>query len=307
MNNSTYFYDKEKDYIFKKLIDSRNENGKIIKIFQDYKIKAYVVRDKINVESKRIEIIDDFKRITGLIQYPMIAINADTNLIVENLLVEDGDCLVFEQNIYEMSNTELIIDQMKKYYTTNLINYYRPIKYNSIEEELYTVLFEIFKYMNIEAIRFSPFFSIDYFNKVKEIPFLTYALEQKLENNDFRSIIAAKKYDSESDRLINTIETHRYFDVIINLYDNSQVTNIDVVLSKNDIFENIIEKLKIEFKNIKDLQVMNTKFISNMETILNDTVLNQKKYITRISFDTITTFDEDYYDNIIVAKKEENG
>lgn len=302
MKNMTYFYDKEKDYTLRKLVNSRNENGKIIKDFQDYKIKAYVVRDKINVQSNKINIIDDFKRITALIQYPVKAINLSNSIVEKNLNIVDGDCIIFEDSIYEMSNTELVVDEMKKYYTTNLINYYNSVEYNAVEEEIYTVLFKIFEHLNVEAIRFSPFFSTDYFKKIKNKAFLTYILEQKLENNDFKSIITEKKYDQNSDRLINIIETHRYFDIIINLYDNSQITNVDVVLSKNDLFENILEKLSIKFKTIRDLQVINTKFVSNVETILKDTVLNQKKYIARISLDTISTFEQNYYDDIIVKK-----
>lgn len=303
MSNMTYFYDKEKDYTLKKLIDSRNENGKIIKDFQDYKIKAYVVRDKINVEANKIEIIDDFKRITALIQYPVKAINLITNEIEKKLLIQDGDCLIFEDNVYEMNNTELVVDEMKKYYTTNLINYYQPVNYNIIEEEIYTILFKIFEYLQVEAIRFSPFFSTDYFRKIKDKAFLTYVLEQKLENNDFKSVITERKYNSEKDMLENIVITHRYFDIIINLYDNSQITNIDVALSKNDLFENILEKLNFQFENIQGLQVINTRFISNTETMLKDTVLNQKKYITRISLDTISTFEQDYYDDVVVVKK----
>ena len=105
------------------------------------------------------------------------------------------------------------------------------------------------------------------------------------------------------DILENIIVTHRYFDIIINLYDNSQITNIDIALSKNDVFENILEKLNIKLKNIQDLQVVNTRFISNTETMLKDTVLNQKKYITRISLDTVSTFEQDYYDDVVVSEK----
>ena len=307
MSNMTYFYDKEDEYTLKKLINSRNENGKIIKDFQDYKIKAYVVRDKINVEANKIEIIDDFRRITALIQYPVKAINLTTNEIEKKLLIQDGDCLIFEDNVYEMSNTELVVDEMKKYYTTNLINYYQPVNYNIIEEEIYTILFKIFEYLQVEAIRFSPFFSTDYFRKIKDKAFLTYVLEQKLENNDFKSIITEKKYNSVKDILENIVVTHRYFDIIINLYDNSQITNIDIALSKNDVFENILEKLNIKLKNIQDLQVVNTRFISNTETMLKDTVLNQKKYITRISLDTVSTFEQDYYDEVVVSEKDKNG
>lgn len=307
MSNMTYFYDKEDEYTLKKLINSRNENGKIIKDFQDYKIKAYVVRDKINVEANKIEIIDDFRRITALIQYPVKAINLTTNEIEKKLLIQDGDCLIFEDNVYEMSNTELVVDEMKKYYTTNLINYYQPVNYNIIEEEIYTILFKIFEYLQVEAIRFSPFFSTDYFRKIKDKAFLTYVLEQKLENNDFKSIITEKKYNSVKDILENIVVTHRYFDIIINLYDNSQITNIDIALSKNDVFENILEKLNIKLKNIQDLQVVNTRFISNTETMLKDTVLNQKKYITRISLDTVSTFEQDYYDDVVVSEKDKNG
>ena len=307
MSNMTYFYDKEEEYTLKKLINSRNENGKIIKDFQDYKIKAYVVRDKINVEANKIEIIDDFKRITALIQYPVKAINLTTNEVEKKLLIQDGDCLIFEDNVYEMSNTELVVDEMKKYYTTNLINYYQPVNYNIIEEEIYTILFKIFEYLQVEAIRFSPFFSTDYFRKIKNKAFLTYVLEQKLENNDFKSIITEKRYNSVKDILENIIVTHRYFDIIINLYDNSQITNIDIALSKNDVFENILEKLNIKLKNIQDLQVVNTRFISNTETMLKDTVLNQKKYITRISLDTVSTFEQDYYDDVVVSEKDKNG
>ena len=117
------FLKEHSEYLGRRNYYSIDENGKIIKDFQDYKIKAYVVRDKINVEANKIEIIDDFKRITALIQYPVKAINLTTNEIEKKLLIQDGDCLIFEDNVYEMSNTELIVDEMKKYYTMNLINF----------------------------------------------------------------------------------------------------------------------------------------------------------------------------------------
>ena len=57
MSNMTYFYDKEEDYTLKKLINSRNENGKIIKDFQDYKIKALITKEsgETGGEAEKIE------------------------------------------------------------------------------------------------------------------------------------------------------------------------------------------------------------------------------------------------------------
>lgn len=300
--NSTNIYKKEKDYIFKKKISAANVNGQIINTFQDYRIKAYVVRDLINLPATQInDIINDYKRVTANIRYPMIGVNANTGEEDLNLSIGNGDCIVFENKIFEISNCVLIQEDAKKTYTMNLINYYQPVNYNVIEDELFTILFKVFEYLEVEAIRFSPFFSVDYFEKIRDKAFLTYNLQRALNNDDFRTLRVGRAYDPDQDLLVETYDTHNYYDVIINLYDNAQNTNIDVVLSKNDILEGIINKLGIEFVNIKDLQVENTNFLSNSETILYDTVLNQKKFIVRISFDTVSEFTTDYYDTVEIT------
>lgn len=300
--NSTNIHEKEKDYIFKKKISAVNVNGQIINTFQDYQIKAYVVRDLINLPAIQInDIINDYKRVIAVIRYPMMGVNVDTEEVNLNLVAENGDCILFEDKIFEISNCVLIQEDVKKTYTMNLINYYQPIKSNIIEDEIFTILFKIFEYMGVEAIRFSPFFSVDYFEKIRDKAFLTYNLQRALNNDDFRTLRVGRAYDPDQDLLVETYDTHNYYDVIINLYDNAQNTNIDVVLSKNDILEGIINKLGIEFVNIKDLQVENINFLSNSETILYDTVLNQKKFIVRVSFDTVSEFTTDYYDTVEIT------
>ena len=298
--NMTNFYDKEKVYILKSLVSRNNELGKIVNVYEDFKIKAYVTYESINISPKQVETVSTQKKLVALIQYPTKAVKVSDNSVIEDLALKDGDCIEYKDEVFEISNINLEVDEMKKYYTSNLINRYNPVNYNEVDEEIYSIFFKVFEEFGIEAIRYSPFFSSEYFKSLKDVPFLTYKLEEKESLDSSKAIIDSREYDSDKDLLNSRVIVHRYYDLIINLYDKGVRTDIDIILGKNRIFEKTLKDLDIVFKNVFGIQVLSNKFAGNNETILNNTVLNQKKYITRLSLDTIYTFTEDYYNKVIV-------
>ena len=302
MANMTNFYDKEDKYILKSLLARENIFGNIENKYEDFTIKAYVTYETINVSPKQIETVSTAKKLIMNVQYPVVAVRKSDNFIERNIELKNGDCVEYKGEIYEISNIQLIKDEMKKYYTCNLMSRYNPVIYDDIEEEIYSTFYKVFKYFGVEAIRISPFFSSEYFKELTDKPFLTYKLEQKESLDSSKAIIDISKYDSVKDLINSHVLVHRYYDLIINLYDKGVVTNIDIILAKNKIFEKTVRDLNIDFKNVLGLQVLNNRFVGNNETIVSDIVLNQKKYIARISLDTIFTFSEDYYNKIILRE-----
>jgi hypothetical protein len=303
MANITNFYDKEEKYLLKSLIARENILGNIVNKYENFTIKAYVTYEAINVSPKQVESINTAKKLIAMVQYPVVAVRKSDSFIERNLEIKNGDCIEYKGEIYEISNIELIKDEMKKYYTCNLMSLYNPVSYDDVEEEIYSTFYKVFEYFGVEAIRFSPFFSSEYFKELTDKPFLTYKLEQKEFIDSAKAIIDISKYDSEKDLLNSRVLVHRYYDLIINLYDKGVITNIDIVLGKNKIFEKTVKDLNIDFKNIFGLQVLNNKFVANNDTVVSNIVLNQKKYTARISLDTVFTFTEDYYNKVIVKGK----
>lgn len=317
--NATEIYLKEKPYTLKSLISTENINGTIVKNYKDYEVRcyftenrlktydnnsrmtSYIIQERNDTSAKKIDIISDYVQTVGLIRSPTKLKDLNDNSILENYKIKNGDCIVNNNNkIYEIYDFSLEIENLKAYYNTSLIDLYIPPIFSSYMEEIYVTFFKVFKELETEAVRFSPFMNNEYFKSITDKPFLTYIIEERYKA---KTHIKKSYYNSIKDRNIKNVVTHRYMDLIINLYDIGNTINIDTVMNDNRLFSYMLKKINTHFNYIRDLQVLDCKYLGETTIMLNQTTLNQKKFIVKISLDTFFQIDNDYIDSVQIYRR----
>lgn len=319
--NASDIYLKEKSHILKSLISTQNINGTIVKNYKDYEIRcyftenrlktydnnsrmtSYIMQERNDTSAKKIDIISDYVQTVGLIRNPVKLRDLSNNSIIDNYKIKNGDCIVNKYNnnkIYEIYDYSLEIENLKSYYNTSLIDLYIPPVFSEYMEEIYIIFFKVFKELETEAVRFSPFMNNEYFKSIIDKPFLTYIVEERY---TAKTHIKKSYYNSVKDRNIKNVVTHRYMDIIINLYDVGNYINIDTVMNDNRLFTYILKKINTQFNYIRDLQVLNCKYLGETTIMLNQKTLNQKKFIVKISLDTFYEIDNDYIDSAKIYRR----
>ena len=95
--------------------------------------------------------------------------------------------------------------------------------------------------------------------------------------------------------------------MMIKLYDKDQVLNLDTILSKNKIFNHIVEDLNFDFKDISEIEIQKLDFISESNTIINNKIMNEKVYSLEFTVDTFYSYETDYIEKSKIKGKIENG
>ena len=292
--NISQIYEKEKEYLFFKLISERNVKGLIKKEHKEYKIKAYIDYQRYNFANNNSKNVSTQEYLTGVVRIPTLAVNLDKK--TEKIEISNGDYIIFDNKKYEIIQVKKIKDESKEYYSFYLTDYIENIEFDIHKTELNELFYEIFKSLGIEAFVYHSFFQNSYFEKVKS-PFLTYEITQINSLTDFKT---KKKEIMKEKNIIFRYTTNRTYNMMINLYDDNQILNLDTILSKNTMIEIIMERLNIKFKNISDFELQELSFLSESDTIVNNKFLNQKTYNLRFTVDTFFEQETDYIENVAV-------
>ena len=192
---------------------------------------------------------------------------------------------------------------MKNYYTFYLTDYIENIIFDSYKTELNMLFFNIFTKLGIEAVVYHSFFQNSYFEKIGK-PFLTYEITQSKSMSDYTTF---KEEISKKDTIEFKYRSNRTYKMMIKLYDKDQVLNLDTILSKNKIFNHIVEDLNFDFKDISEIEIQKLDFISESDTIINNKIMNEKVYSLEFTADTFYSYETDYIEKSKIKGKIENG
>lgn len=192
---------------------------------------------------------------------------------------------------------------MKNYYTFYLTDYIDNITFDSYKTELNTLFFSIFTKLGIEAAVYHSFFQNSYFEKIDK-PFLTYEITQSKSMSDYTTF---KEEISKKDRIEFKYRSNRTYKMMIKLYDKDQVLNMDTILSKNKIFNHIVEDLNFDFEYVSEIEIQKLDFISESDTIINNKIMNEKVYSLEFTADTFYSYETDYIEKSKIKGKIENG
>ena len=192
---------------------------------------------------------------------------------------------------------------MKNYYTFYLTDYIDNITFDSYKTELNMLFFNIFTKLGIEAVVYHSFFQNSYFEKIDK-PFLTYEITQSKSMSDYTTF---KEEISKKDTIEFKYRSNRTYKMMIKLYDKDQVLNLDTILSKNKIFNHIVEDLNFDFKDISEIEIQKLDFISESDTIINNKIMNEKVYSLEFTADTFYSYETDYIEKSKIKGKIENG
>lgn len=293
-------YLKEEEYKFFKLIATRNISGIITKTFKEYKVRAYIVNQSYNYQSFKVEDIQISNKLVGNMRIPAKSI--DSNGIAGTIKLKNGD--VFEINgiKYEVIQCHDVKEKIKHYYTFYLTNYFENIKFDKYKTELNTLFFNMFDKLNIEAVVYSTFFQNEYFKDCKR-PFLTYEIQQIGKMDDFTSFIDVL---NDNNKNKNEVRVKRRYRAVIRYYVKEQDIELELILSKNKIFEHILQDTSFKFKFIKDFEIQELSLLTANETIINDEVLNEKIYNLEFTADTLYSFERDFIERIKLTGKLKN-
>ena len=192
---------------------------------------------------------------------------------------------------------------MKNYYTFYLTDYIDNITFDSYKTELNILFFNIFTKLGIEAVVYHSFFQNSYFEKIDK-PFLTYEITQSKSMSDYTTF---KEEISKKDTIEFKYRSNRTYKMMIKLYDKDQMLNLDTILSKNKIFNHIVEDLNFDFKDISEIEIQKLDFISESDTIINNKIMNEKVYSLEFTADTFYSYETDYIEKSKIKGKIENG
>ena len=192
---------------------------------------------------------------------------------------------------------------MKNYYTFYLTDYIDNITFDSYKTELNMLFFNIFTKLGIEAVVYHSFFQNSYFEKIDK-PFLTYEITQSKSMSDYTTF---KEEISKKDRIEFKYRSNRTYKMMIKLYDKNQVLNLDTILSKNKIFNHIVEDLNFDFEYVSEIEIQKLDFISESDTIINNKIMNEKVYSLEFTVDTFYSYETDYIEKSKIKGKIENG
>ena len=299
--NISQIYEKEKEYKFFKLLSETNDKGIIRKEFKEYKLKAYIDYQSYNSSINPIKSVDTRENLVGIIRIPTLAI--DNNKATEKLEITNGDYIVYENKKYELIEVRKIKDELKNYYTFYLTDYIDNITFDSYKTELNMLFFNIFTKLGIEAVVYHSFFQNSYFEKIDK-PFLTYEITQSKSMSDYTTF---KEEISKKDRIEFKYRSNRTYKMMIKLYDKNQVLNLDTILSKNKIFNHIVEDLNFDFEYVSEIEIQKLDFISESDTIINNKIMNEKVYSLEFTVDTFYSYETDYIEKSKIKGKIENG
>ena len=116
-----------------------------------------------------------------------------------------------------------------------------------------------------------------------------------------------KEEISKKDTIEFKYRSNRTYKMMIKLYDKDQVLNLDTILSKNKIFNHIVEDLNFDFKDISEIEIQKLDFISESDTIINNKIMNEKVYSLEFTADTFYSYETDYIEKSKIKGKIENG
>ena len=150
---------------------------------------------------------------------------------------------------------------------------------------------------------YHSFFQNSYFEKIDK-PFLTYEITQSKSMSDYTTF---KEEISKKDKIEFKYRSNRTYKMMIKLYDKDQVLNLDTILSKNKIFNHIVEDLNFDFKDISEIEIQKLDFISESDTIINNKIMNEKVYSLEFTVDTFYSHETDYIEKSKIKGKIENG
>ena len=165
------------------------------------------------------------------------------------------------------------------------------------------LFFNIFTKLGIEAVVYHSFFQNSYFEKIDK-PFLTYEITQSKSMSDYTTF---KEEISKKDRIEFKYRSNRTYKMMIKLYDKNQVLNLDTILSKNKIFNHIVEDLNFDFEYVSEIEIQKLDFISESDTIINNKIMNEKVYSLEFTVDTFYSYETDYIEKSKIKGKIENG
>ncbi|RRD39103.1 hypothetical protein EII29_08280 [Leptotrichia sp. OH3620_COT-345] len=297
---NTILYSKEKEYKFFKLMAADNVSGIIMKNFKEYKVKVRI-SNRLDIlqeiKSENTQIVKKFK---GKIKIPLTAVNINNN--EETITVSNGDLLEMDGKKYEIIDYYEINEETEHYGIFYLTGYFKNIGFDKYRTELNNLFYTLFNRLNIEAVIYSAFFQNEYFKNCNR-SFLTYDIVQVGKMNDFTSFadVLENKDNYESE-----VRIKRNYRVTINYYLKPNDIDLDLVLSKNIIFEHILKRTSFRFEHIKDFEIQNLDLLSENEVIVNDKILNKKVYNLEFKADTIYNFKNDYIERINLTGKLKN-
>ncbi|MDO5088929.1 MAG: hypothetical protein Q4D53_04000 [Leptotrichiaceae bacterium] len=297
---NTILYSKEKEYKFFKLTAVKNISGIISKNFKEYKVKARISNQLDGSSETKAENTQTVKKFKGKIKIPVTG--SDINNDEETITINNRDLLEIDGKKYEITDCYEINEETGHYCVFYLIGYFQNIGFDKYKTELNNLFYALFNRLDIEAVVYSGFFQNEYFRNCDR-SFLTYEITQIGKMNDFTSFVDILEDEGNYE---NEVKIKKSYRAVIKYYGKFSDTDLDLVLSKNVIFEHILKDTSFRFEHIKDFEIQNLNLLSENEVVMNDKILNEKVYSLEFTADTIYNFRNDYIERINLTGKLKN-